>query len=76
MVLVVSFLATPAWAKPVDINTTEADTMIEVMVGVGPMLGATIVDYRARILTVKMTVQRERVPHGTLSSHGLVIGIR
>ena len=47
LALVVSLLAIPAWAEPVDINTADADTLAEVMVGVGPTLATAIVDYRA-----------------------------
>ena len=47
LALIASFLATPVWAEPVDINTVDADTLAEVMVGVGPTLATAIVDYRA-----------------------------
>ena len=47
LVLVASFLATPVWAEPVDINATDTITLAKVMVGVGPTLGTAIVDYRA-----------------------------
>ena len=45
LVFVVSFLATPAWAKPVDINTVDADTLPEVMAGVVLTLTTVIVYY-------------------------------
>ena len=47
LALVVSLLAIPVWAEPVDINTADADTLAEVMVSVGPTLATAIVDYRA-----------------------------
>ena len=47
LALVVSLLAIPVWAEPVDINTADADTLAEVMVGVGPTLATAIVEYRA-----------------------------
>ena len=47
LALVVSLLAIPVWAEPVDINTADADTLAEVMVGVGPTLATAIVDYQA-----------------------------
>ena len=47
LALVVSLLAIPVWAEPVDINTADADTLAEVMVGVGPTLATAIVDHRA-----------------------------
>ncbi len=46
LALAASFLATPVWAEPVDINNVDADTLAEVMVGVGPTLATAIVDYR------------------------------
>ena len=47
LALVVSLLAIPVWAEPVDINTADADTLAEVMVGVAPTLATAIADYQA-----------------------------
>ena len=46
LALVAGLLATPAWAKPVDVNTADVDTLGEMIVGGGPALAMAIVDYQ------------------------------
>ena len=47
LALIASLLATRARAETVDIKLADADTLAEVIVGVGPTLATTIVDCRA-----------------------------
>ena len=61
LALVVSLLAIPVWAEPVDINTADADTLAEVMVGVGPTLATAIVDYRAACVVFKSVHESVKV---------------
>ena len=54
LALVVSLLAIPVWAEPVDINTADADTLAEVMGGCWPDAG-----YGHRRLPGQIFVSRE-----------------
>ena len=61
LALVVSLLAIPVWAEPVDINTADADTLAEVMVGVAPTLATAIADYQASFGVFESVYELDKV---------------
>ena len=61
LALVAGLLATPAWAKPVDVNTADVDTLGEMIVGGGPALAMAIVDYRVAFGVFKIVYELVKV---------------
>jgi competence protein ComEA len=46
LVLCASFLASPVWAVPVDVNSASAEIIADSLSGIGPKTAESIVGYR------------------------------